>query len=266
MNNSEQIPKKIYLCFAKSLNMPRKRVQLTFFFWTALARATSRPSAKMGVSEGTKWWTPTSADNPRVRTSHCSSNRCRINPSMPPPHLRRERWGQDLVDLQEEQGARGQRPQTRWRGAQELVEISAWIWGLVLSKLSYVCNRSKILILIIPFRTTSAPSSPAKTRESLLQRVQSLTGQARDQGASILGAAVSSATRPSYNKDRCFTLLVIDDQNTDWSKYFRGKRLHGDYDIRVEQAEFKVKFVWYQIFLLKNDSRRCLLRINWINH
>lgn len=54
------------------------------------------------------------------------------------------------------------------------------------------------------------------------------------------GAAVSSATRPAFNKDRCFTLLVLDDQNTDWSKYFRGKRLHGDYDIRVEQAEFKV--------------------------
>lgn len=36
-------------------------------------------------------------------------------------------------------------------------------------------------------RTTSAPTSPAKTRESLLQRVQSLTGQARDQGASIIG-------------------------------------------------------------------------------
>ena len=30
-------------------------------------------------------------------------------------------------------------------------------------------------------RTTSAPSSPAKTRESLFQRVQSLTGAARDQ-------------------------------------------------------------------------------------
>ncbi|TGZ52463.1 Synapsin [Temnothorax longispinosus] len=78
-------------------------------------------------------------------------------------------------------------------------------------------------------RTTSAPSSPAKTRESLLQR-----------GASILGAAVSGATRgSSYSKDRCFTLLVIDDQNTDWSKYFRGRRLHGDYEIRVEQAEFR---------------------------
>ncbi|KAJ8667108.1 hypothetical protein QAD02_008770 [Eretmocerus hayati] len=90
-------------------------------------------------------------------------------------------------------------------------------------------------------KTTSAPSSPAKTRESLLQRVQSLTGAARDQGASILGAAVSGATRAQGfgGKDRCFTLLVIDDQNTDWSKYFRGRRLHGDYEIRVEQAEFR---------------------------
>lgn len=88
----------------------------------------------------------------------------------------------------------------------------------------------------------SAPSSPAKSRESLLQRVQSLTGAARDQGASIIGNAVStvsSAARPAFNKDRCFTLLVLDDQNTDWSKYFRGKRLYGDYDIRVEQAEFR---------------------------
>ncbi|XP_055524862.1 synapsin [Wyeomyia smithii] len=91
-----------------------------------------------------------------------------------------------------------------------------------------------------PQRGTSAPSSPAKSRESLLQRVQSLTGAARDQGASIIGAAVSSATRVQpFNKDKCFTLLVLDDQNTDWSKYFRGKRLHGDFDIRVEQAEFR---------------------------
>lgn len=90
-----------------------------------------------------------------------------------------------------------------------------------------------------PPRGVSAPASPAKSRESLLQRVQSLTGAARDQGASIIGAAVSSATRPTFNKDRCFTLLVLDDQNTDWSKYFRGRRLHVDYDIRVEQAEFR---------------------------
>lgn len=89
-------------------------------------------------------------------------------------------------------------------------------------------------------KTTSAPSSPAKSRESLLQRVQSLTGQARDQGASILGSAVSSASRitSSVTSGRHLTLLVIDDQNTDWSKYYRGKKI-GDYDVRVEQAEFK---------------------------
>lgn len=43
-----------------------------------------------------------------------------------------------------------------------------------------------------PNRHTSAPASPAKTRESLLQRVQSLTGAARDQGASIIGERSAS--------------------------------------------------------------------------
>ncbi|XP_034824788.2 synapsin [Maniola hyperantus] len=89
-------------------------------------------------------------------------------------------------------------------------------------------------------RGTSAPSSPAKSRESLLQRVQSLTGAARDQGANLLGSVTSVASvGRGYNRDRCVTLLVVDDQNTDWSKYFRSRRLPGEWDIRVEQAEFK---------------------------
>lgn len=60
------------------------------------------------------------------------------------------------------------------------------------------------------------------------------------QGASILGAAVSSASRvtSSVSSGRYLTLLVIDDQNTDWSKYFRGRRI-ADCDVRVEQAEFR---------------------------
>ncbi|XP_048462672.1 synapsin-2b [Rhincodon typus] len=33
-------------------------------------------------------------------------------------------------------------------------------------------------------------------------------------------------------------LLVIDEPHTDWAKLFRGKKVHGEYDIRVEQAEF----------------------------
>ncbi|CAK1553697.1 unnamed protein product [Leptosia nina] len=168
-------------------------------------------------------------------------------------------------------------------------------------------------------RGTSAPSSPAKSRESLLQRVQSLTGAARDQGANLLeiteldknlkelsrlkfnsndgnfeeqgseqmhlqgfvdslifiirelsrdeiSGGVNKYKEPSYvplitieicnlslvgsvtsvasvgrgyNRDRCVTLLVVDDQNTDWSKYFRNRRLPGEWDIRVEQAEFR---------------------------
>ncbi|XKL66672.1 hypothetical protein PGB90_010092 [Kerria lacca] len=91
-------------------------------------------------------------------------------------------------------------------------------------------------------KTISAPTSPAKTRESLLQRVQSLTGVARDQGASLIGAVTQSASsvrQQTYNKDKHFTLLVIDDSQTDWSKCFKGRKLHGDYDIRVEQAQFK---------------------------
>lgn len=41
------------------------------------------------------------------------------------------------------------------------------------------------------------------------------------------------------SKEKSKILLVIDDQHTDWSKYFKGKKIFADYDIRVEQAEFK---------------------------
>ncbi|CAO2624466.1 SYN1 [Lemmus lemmus] len=33
-------------------------------------------------------------------------------------------------------------------------------------------------------------------------------------------------------------LLVIDEPHTDWAKYFKGKKIHGEIDIKVEQAEF----------------------------
>jgi len=86
-------------------------------------------------------------------------------------------------------------------------------------------------------RTTSAPTSPLKEKRagflgkvtSLSQVVSAKVEQARDKADAIRG----------FNKDRCFTLLVVDDQNTDWSKYFRGKKLHADWDIKVEQAEFR---------------------------
>ncbi|XP_052284358.1 synapsin-like [Dreissena polymorpha] len=70
----------------------------------------------------------------------------------------------------------------------------------------------------------SAPSSPSKTQS---------TGF-----FSSSSPSASQQQKPAYNKDRCKTLLVIDDQHTNWSKYFQGRKIFGDWDVRVEQAEF----------------------------
>lgn len=59
-----------------------------------------------------------------------------------------------------------------------------------------------------PQRGVSAPASPAKSRESLLQRVQSLTGAARDQGASIIGTEIGFFLSKSYTKATVVFLLV----------------------------------------------------------
>ncbi|XP_065569525.1 synapsin-like isoform X2 [Artemia franciscana] len=89
-------------------------------------------------------------------------------------------------------------------------------------------------------KTPSAPTSPLKSKENFLQRVSSLASNV----TSNLRGEIQNVTqqvqpKPAYNKDRCFTLLVVDDQATDWSRYFRGRKIHVDWDIRVEQAEFK---------------------------
>jgi len=102
-------------------------------------------------------------------------------------------------------------------------------------------SREMTLPLRSTSKTTSAPTSPAKSRESLLQRVSSLTGVGRQQQPPPPPQHQQQhpdAGKLPYNKDHCLTLLVIDDQNTDWSKYFRGRKILGDWDVRVEQAEF----------------------------
>ncbi|XP_051974185.1 synapsin-3-like [Xyrauchen texanus] len=54
--------------------------------------------------------------------------------------------------------------------------------------------------------------------------------------ASAAAAASAAPAKPAVHKPK--VLLVIDDPHTDWSKYFRGRKLNGEYEIRVEQAEF----------------------------
>ncbi|MEQ2301105.1 hypothetical protein AMECASPLE_032589 [Ameca splendens] len=50
--------------------------------------------------------------------------------------------------------------------------------------------------------------------------------------AATLSEAADRAGVSSHGK----ILLVIDDQQTDWVKVFKGRKIHGEFDIKVEQA------------------------------
>ncbi|XP_077565414.1 synapsin-3 [Stigmatopora nigra] len=52
------------------------------------------------------------------------------------------------------------------------------------------------------------------------------------------GTPTASGPPPKPVARKPKILLVVDDQHTDWAKYFQGKKLNGEYEIRVEQAEF----------------------------
>lgn len=67
---------------------------------------------------------------------------------------------------------------------------------------------------------------------NFLSRATSITSQVTN-----VAGRISSTIKDISGKGK--VLLVIDDNQTDWSKYFRGKRIMGDFDIRVEQCEFR---------------------------
>ncbi|XP_008314183.1 synapsin-3 [Cynoglossus semilaevis] len=73
------------------------------------------------------------------------------------------------------------------------------------------------------------------------QMAQNVAAAAHAKSAAAASADGSAAgnsqpAKPVVRKPKI--LLVIDDQHTEWAKYFRGKKLNGEYEIRVEQAEF----------------------------
>ncbi|KAM4588972.1 synapsin-2b [Odontesthes bonariensis] len=65
----------------------------------------------------------------------------------------------------------------------------------------------------------------------------SITNAVKQTAASAAGFVEQSAPSPSLSK-RFKILLVIDEPQHEWAKVFRGKKVLGDYDIKVEQAEF----------------------------
>ncbi|CAI2730097.1 unnamed protein product [Schistosoma spindalis] len=90
----------------------------------------------------------------------------------------------------------------------------------------------------------SAPTSPTRSMglgASLMGPMGSLTGQISNTLMRSFNTAASTAQNISgkmSSKDHQKILLVIDDTQTDWCKYFRGKKLMGDWEIKVEQAQF----------------------------
>ncbi|XP_077457322.1 synapsin-1 [Stigmatopora argus] len=59
------------------------------------------------------------------------------------------------------------------------------------------------------------------------------------QTTAAAAATLSEAADRAGVSSSAKVLLVIDDQQTDWVKVFRGKKVHGgEFDIKVEQAEF----------------------------
>uniref|UniRef100_A0A3Q3GCD7 Synapsin-1 n=1 Tax=Labrus bergylta TaxID=56723 RepID=A0A3Q3GCD7_9LABR len=58
------------------------------------------------------------------------------------------------------------------------------------------------------------------------------------QTTAAAAATLSEAADRAGVSSSAKILLVIDDQQTDWVKVFKGRKVHGDFDIKVEQAEF----------------------------
>ncbi|XP_010019615.1 PREDICTED: synapsin-3-like [Nestor notabilis] len=121
-----------------------------------------------------------------------------------------------------------------------------------LSDSSFVANlpNGYMMDLQRPDNSTSSPVSPAMERKhpqppqpmhssstgaSIFSSISSAMKQTTQAAAGLIDHS-ASPTPPVAQKPKI--LLVIDDAHTEWAKYFQGKKVNGEFDIRVEQAEF----------------------------
>ncbi|KAI4891778.1 hypothetical protein NFI96_017335 [Prochilodus magdalenae] len=98
----------------------------------------------------------------------------------------------------------------------------------------------------------SSFSSVVKTAQ-IASAVQAKAAAHGEAAAAASTACPAAPAKPAVRKPK--VLLVIDDAHTDWAKYFRGRKLNGEYEIRVEQAEFS------EINLAANVSAGCTVDI-----
>ncbi|XP_038553359.1 synapsin-2b [Micropterus salmoides] len=80
-------------------------------------------------------------------------------------------------------------------------------------------------------------SSSSGGSSGFFSSFSSITNVVKQTAASAAGFVEQSAPSPSLSK-KFKILLIIDEAQHEWAKVFRGKKVLGDYDIKVEQAEF----------------------------
>uniref|UniRef100_A0A3Q3WR60 Synapsin-1 n=1 Tax=Mola mola TaxID=94237 RepID=A0A3Q3WR60_MOLML len=93
-------------------------------------------------------------------------------------------------------------------------------------------------------RQSSSQPQPAAGGTGFFSSISNAVKQTTAAAAASLSEAADRAGVSSHAK----ILLVVDDQQTDWLKVFRGRKVHGEFDIKVEQAEFS------EINLVANSS------------
>ncbi|XP_031710470.1 LOW QUALITY PROTEIN: synapsin-2b [Anarrhichthys ocellatus] len=78
----------------------------------------------------------------------------------------------------------------------------------------------------------------------------SITNVVKQTAATAAVFVEQTASSPSLSK-KFKILLVIDEPQHEWAKVFRGKKVLGDYDIKVEQAEFS------EVNLISHSNGNC---------
>uniref|UniRef100_A0A3B3C3Q2 Synapsin-1 n=1 Tax=Oryzias melastigma TaxID=30732 RepID=A0A3B3C3Q2_ORYME len=91
-----------------------------------------------------------------------------------------------------------------------------------------------------PQQSPAVSPGPAERRQSTGAGSSffSSISNAVKQTTAAAAATLSEAADRAGGFSNAKILLVIDDQQTDWVKIFRGRKVHGEFDIKVEQAEF----------------------------
>ncbi|XP_075881459.1 synapsin-2b isoform X2 [Nelusetta ayraudi] len=88
-----------------------------------------------------------------------------------------------------------------------------------------------------PLPAQSSSTSSSGGSSGFFSSFSSITNAVKQTAASATAFVEQSAPSPSLSK-KFKILLVVDEPQHEWAKVFRGKKVLGDYDIKVEQAEF----------------------------